>query len=100
MRTQHCDQLALPEERDAVPKIQSLVQIVRHKQDRLLQPSEKVAQHILHLAAGQRIERAKRLVHQENLRIRSKSARQTYALPLAAGELMGKPPRIEARIEA
>src|SRR4030088_2647465 len=46
-------------------------------------------QQLLHLQAGLRIERAERLVHQEELGLHQQAARDTDALLHAAGELVG-----------
>ena len=50
--------------------------------------ASKVAQHVLHLGAGERIERAEGLVHQEDRRVGGEGAGQADALALASGELM------------
>ena len=42
-----------------------LVQVVRHEHDSFLQPVLQLDQLLLHVAAYQRIERAERLVHEQ-----------------------------------
>ncbi len=60
----------------------------------------QIAQHILHLGAGEWIERAEGLVHQQDFRLGGQSARQADALALPSGELMRKAARKARRIKA
>jgi hypothetical protein len=53
---------------DAVGQRQSLAEIVRHQQDRLLLAFPDPQQHLMHIDLGMGIQGAKRLVHQKNLR--------------------------------
>lgn len=63
-RVEAGDQLAFVQKHDAPGQIKSLIEIVRDQQDGLLKAGKQIAEHILHFGAGQRIERAKRLVHE------------------------------------
>ena len=75
---------------DAVGEPDSLVEIVGDEQDGLpddlLQPQEFVLQ----LVADQRVECGERLVEEPDVRVDGKRARNTDALLLAAGKLVGK----------
>src|SRR5581483_6317241 len=83
-----------------ITQIKRLVEIMRDEQDCLPEPRQKGAQHVLHLGAGQRIERAEGLIHEKDFGFSRKRTRQADALPLAAGELMRMAPRELIRIEA
>ena len=74
------------QDRDAIAEPQRLVQVVADEQDGLLDPLLQRQQFILQLAADQRIERRERLVHQQNVRVGGKGARQPDALLHAAGQ--------------
>ncbi len=74
------DDAPVLQDRDAIPEAQRLVQIMAHEQDRLFDARLQCKQLILQFAANQRIERGKRLVHQEDVRVRGKGARETDAL--------------------
>src|SRR5262249_8011576 len=54
----------------------------------------------MNLGAGDGIERAKRLVHQQNWRVGRQRSGDTYTLPLAAGELVWPSLRERYRIES
>jgi len=59
---------------------------VADEQDGLLDPCLQGEQFVLQLAADQRIQRGKRLVHQQNICIRGERSRQADALLHAAGQ--------------
>ena len=54
-----------------------------------LNPLEQVAQHGLHLGAGEGVEGAEGLVHEEEVGVGGEGAGEADALALAAGELPG-----------
>ncbi len=56
-------------------------------------------QHILHLRACQRIERAERLIHQQDVLACGQRPRQSDSLPLPARQFMRHPPRKIRRIQ-
>ena len=58
---------------------------------RLAHPLQEPPQHRLHLRPGQRIERAKRLIHQQHHRVCRQRSSQTHPLPLPTRELPGIP---------
>ena len=64
------------------------------------QPILNAAELDVQLGARERIERAERLVHQENRRIGRQRARDADALPLSAGQLVGPALREAAVVEA
>ena len=69
---------------DAVANFESLVQIVADKDDGAFQFGLQVQQFVLQAGADQRIERGKRLVHQQNWGVRGKGPGQAHALLHAA----------------
>ena len=75
------------EDRDAVGHLDRLVHVMGHEHDRLadllLEPQELV----LEAFAPDRVDRAERLVHEHDRRIRGEGASHADALALAAGEL-------------
>ena len=60
---------------------------MRDKRDGLAQSRREGAKFALQFGARDRIERAERLVHQQDGRIGGERARHAHALPLPAGEL-------------
>jgi hypothetical protein len=60
---------------------------VSDEHDRLAQLALDVQQLILQVCAGDRVDRAERLVHQHDRRVGRQGARQAHALLLAAREL-------------
>ena len=83
------DDLAGFEEDDALGQVEGFVEIVGDQQDGFADAGEQVAQHGLHLGAGEGIERAEGLVHQQDAGIGGEGAGEADALALAAGELPG-----------
>src|SRR5579871_1048292 len=73
-------------------QIKRLIQIMRHQHNRLAHALQQTAQHGLHLCPGDWIQRPKRLIHQQHLRIQSKSPRQPDPLPLPPRKLPRIPP--------
>src|SRR3984957_5532800 len=71
---------------NVVSEPQRLIQIVADEQDGLLDPILQRQQFALQLAADQRVQRGKRLIHQQNVRVRRKRARQADALLHTAGQ--------------
>ena len=66
----------------------ALRHVVRHDHDRFPQPPLEILKFACISAARQRIERAERLVHQQNRRIGGQRSRHAHALPLASGKLV------------
>ena len=79
--------LAVADHRDAVGQQHSFERVVRDhhggEAELVMQAAVILAQRV----AGERVERAERLVHQHDLRARGDGARDADALPFAAGEL-------------
>src|SRR6266478_2171043 len=71
---------------NVISQPQSLVHIVADEKDGLLDARLQRQEFVLQLAADQRIQRRKRLVHQQNIRIRRECPRQSDALLHAAGQ--------------
>src|SRR6185369_8762794 len=61
---------------------------MRYKDHCLAQLFFELAEFMLQLRAGDGIERAKRLVHEENLRVSGQRTGQTNTLALSAGKLV------------
>ena len=70
------------------PKQQRFARVVRDENDSFPETFLHISKFLLEFSAGKRIERAERLVHQENRRIGSESPSDADALTLAAGELV------------
>ena len=69
---------------DAVGKGQRLAEIVGHEQHGLARVLPEIEQHRMHVELGVGIERAERLVHQQDFRLRDQGAHQRHALAHAA----------------
>ncbi len=82
--------LAALQQHDVRGQVERLVQIVGHQQHRLVQPLEQCAQHVLHFRAGQRVQCSEGLIHQQQLGLGRKRARQADTLALSAGKLVGQ----------
>ena len=78
------------EQPDARTEQQSLTHVVRDEHHRLTEPACEGAEFALQLEARDRVERAERLVEQQEWWIESQSACHTDALALAAGKLVRK----------
>ena len=74
------------EQQDAVADDQSLLDGVGDEQQREVHVAPQLQQLFLHLAAGQRIQRGERLVHQQDLRLHGQRAGDRHAGLHAAGE--------------
>src|SRR5438067_3086337 len=75
------------EDDDAVAEIHRLLDVVSDEDDGLARARPEAHHFLLHRLARLRIERAKRLVHEQHLRIEREHARERDALLHAAGEL-------------
>src|ERR1700749_3707216 len=75
--------------RDAVTEHERLSHVMRDKDHGLAQLLLQFHKFMLQLRAGNGIERAEGLVHEQDLRIGGKSAGQADALALSAGKLIG-----------
>ena len=95
--SQICDQLAIAQQHNPVPKIECLVEIVRHQQDRLpqTQPADRAACPASRRESEDQARRKARPSEEFSGR-RPKRARQSNALALASRELVRIPMR-EAR---
>src|SRR5258708_16397796 len=91
-RRQLGDHLACSQKHHPFCQIKRLIQIMRDQQNRLADSLQKPAQHGLHLCPGQRIERAKRLIHQQHHRVGRQRPRQPHPLPLPPRKLPRIPP--------
>src|SRR5580704_7147305 len=67
---------------------QGLADVVRHDYDGFLEPLFEVVKFPANLSAGERVERAEGLIHQQNLRVGGKRPRHTDSLALSTGKLM------------
>ena len=83
------DQAAVTEDRDPRGHLHSLVDVVAHEHDRLLQLGLELHELVLDDLAVDRIDGTERLVHQEDRRVGGERADHTDALLLAAGQLLG-----------
>ena len=77
------------EQDDARGEEQGLAQIVSDKDDGLAEAAGEGAKFALEFGAGDGIQRAKRLVHEQDGRISGKGAGNAYALTLSAGKFAG-----------
>ena len=99
-RRRELAQLAAMHHRDPVREHQRLDHVVGDH-DRVSPSSRWIrAQLVLERDAGDRIERAERLVEQQHARARRERARDADALALAARQLVGKPLAIRRRRQA
>ena len=73
---------------DRVGQVDRLGHVVRHEQDRVVLGPRHVEQQSLHLPARVRIERAERLVHQDDARLVDERASDRHALLHPAGEVL------------
>jgi DNA-binding transcriptional ArsR family regulator len=71
------------------PILDRLVDVVRDEDDRLAQLALQAQELVLEALAVDRVDRAERLVHEHERRIRGQSARDADPLALATGELRG-----------
>ena len=72
-----------------IAEVDRLIQIMRHKQRRGAAVFDEAADFVLQRLAGERIQRAKGLVHQENTRLLRQAAGDLYPLLHPAGKLSG-----------
>lgn len=80
---------SLFDQQDPVGKRDGLLHVVRHEQRGKAMLTPQPLDQRMHLDAGQGVERAERLVQQQQLRTMHERARQRDALPLAARQLRG-----------
>jgi hypothetical protein len=85
------NQMARVEDSDAIREGNRFGHVVRDQQHRLAQPRLDAAELDLQLTARDRVERAERLVHQQDRRIRGEGPRHADALTLSARQLIGPP---------
>ena len=78
-----------PGRRSVTPCANASRHVVRHDEDCLADLLLNAAKLLVHLAARDRIERAERLVHQQNRRVGGERARHADTLTLPAGQLGG-----------
>ena len=72
---------------DAIAEIHGLLDRVRHEEHRRLRLAPQLDQQLLHVQPRRRIERAERLVHQDDARRQDQRAGDGHALPHAARQL-------------
>src|SRR5437763_15872783 len=80
--------LACIHQPDAVAQREGLAYVVGHKDYSLVEPLLKLLELFLQFQSSDRIQGPKRLIHQQDWRIRCQGARQSYPLSLSAGELI------------
>jgi hypothetical protein len=83
--------LAVIHQHHAIGQVECLIQIVGHQQHRYRHLRPQPAHHVLHFRARQRIQRAKRLVHQQDVLPGRQRTCQPYSLSLPTAELVGQP---------
>ena len=81
------DDPATVEYRDLIAEPQRLVHVMGHEQDRLVHACLEREQLVLQSRTDERIERREGLIHQQDVRIGGKGARQPDPLLHAAGQL-------------
>ncbi len=70
-------------------EIEGFVEVVGDEEDGLAETLEEGAHHLLHFEAGEGVECAKGLVHEEDGRVGCEGASEAGALALSTGELAG-----------
>ena len=88
-RSEVGDGAAGVEQDNAVGEIEGFVEVVGDEQDGLVEALKEGAHHLLHFEAGEGVESAEGLVHEEDWRIGGESAGEAGTLALASGELAG-----------
>jgi hypothetical protein len=83
------DDAPLVHHREAIGEAEGLGHVVGHEHDALAEPLLQLLEVALHLPAGQGIERAEGLVHQQEWGIGAQRPRDPHPLALASGELRG-----------
>ena len=81
------EQPALGHDRDAVAELHGLLDVVRDEHDRLLHLDLQPQELVLQAVAGDRVDRAERLVHEQHGRVGAERAGDADALLLSAGQL-------------
>ena len=81
------DPRALLQDHDLVAEQERLVDVVRDEHDRLVELALQADELLLQVGAHDGVDRAERLVHEQDVRIGRESARDADALLLAAGQL-------------
>ena len=91
---------AFVQHRHAIRERARLGDVVRHQDHRALQGRLHARELVVQLPLGDGIERAERLVHQQQRRIRGEGAGEADALALAAGQFVGPAAAIHGRLES
>ena len=86
-RRELLEHAALREQRDAVAELHRLVDVVGHEDDRLADHALEPEQLVLEAVAGDRVDGAEGLVHEQDVRIGAERPGDAHALALAAAEL-------------
>jgi hypothetical protein len=73
---------------NAGAELERLLEIMRNEQDGLAERALKAQQLVLHLGADERVQRAERFVHDENVGVGSERSCKAYALAHPAAEFM------------
>jgi len=94
------DDLPVAQQDNAIREIQRFIKVVGHEKNRSLHTRQEFPKHVLHLRSSKWIERAERLVHQQNSWLRRKGPRQPDSLTLATRKLMRVAPSERRRIQA
>ena len=86
------------QDRDPIPHLHSLVDVVGDEHDRLLELFLKPEELVLQAITCDRVDRSERLVHQQDVGVRTQGPRNTNTLGLATGKLGWVPVPIDAGI--
>src|SRR5262245_2368485 len=85
---------------DFRPERKRLAHVMRDADDGLANLRLNAMELAVHLGPRQRVERAERLVHQQNRRVDGQSARNAYALSLSAGQFARVTVGVSLRFES
>jgi len=83
-----CDEFAFAEQRDVIAEVERFVEVVGDEEDGFAKTRKQGAEHVLHFGAGERVERAEGLVHEEDGGVGGECAGKADALALTSGELV------------
>ena len=84
-RVELSDLTLLTQYRDSIAHLHGLVDVVGDEHDRLLEFLLKPEEFVLQAVAGDGVDRPERLVHQQDVGVRTQGPRHANTLGLAAG---------------
>ncbi len=93
-RRELLEHAALRQQRDAVAKLDRLIDVVGHEDDRLAHHPLEAEQLVLKAVARDRVDGSEGLVHEQDVGIGAECPRHTDALPLAAAQLRRQAARV------